>query len=48
MGEQARAHHLFRTVHALGMAMQAAGARLDVPAGLSELERALGEGEQPA
>jgi alanine-glyoxylate transaminase / serine-glyoxylate transaminase / serine-pyruvate transaminase len=44
MGEQARGHHLFRTVHALGMSMKAAGARLDVPAGMAELERALAEG----
>lgn len=43
MGEQARAHNVFRTVHALGMSMKSAGARLDVPAGMAELERALTE-----
>jgi len=43
MGEQARAHNIFRTVHALGMSMKAAGANIDVPAGMAELERALTE-----
>jgi alanine-glyoxylate transaminase/serine-glyoxylate transaminase/serine-pyruvate transaminase len=43
MGEQARAHNVFRTVHALGMSMKANGARLDVPAGMAELERSLTE-----
>jgi alanine-glyoxylate transaminase/serine-glyoxylate transaminase/serine-pyruvate transaminase len=43
MGEQARAHNVFRTVHALGMGMKAAGAEIDVPAGMAELERALTE-----
>ena len=41
MGEQSRAHHLFRTLHALGSSMRAAGARLDLPAGIAELEKAL-------
>jgi len=41
MGEQSRAHHLFRTLHALGTSMRAAGAALDLPAGMAELERAL-------
>ncbi len=41
MGEQSRAHNIFRTVHALGASMNAAGARLDVPAGMAELEMAL-------
>jgi aspartate aminotransferase-like enzyme len=41
MGEQSRAHHLFRTLHALGTSMQGAGAALDLPAGMAELERAL-------
>lgn len=45
MGEQARSHNVFRTVHALGMSMQSAGAELDVPAGMAELERALTEEE---
>lgn len=43
MGEQARAHNVFRAVHALGMSMQAAGAKLDVPAGMAALERTLTE-----
>jgi alanine-glyoxylate transaminase/serine-glyoxylate transaminase/serine-pyruvate transaminase len=41
MGEQSRAHHLFRTLHALGSSMQALGAKLDLPAGVAELERTL-------
>ena len=41
MGEQSRAHNLFRTLHALGSSMQAMGARLDLPAGVAELERGL-------
>ena len=41
MGEQSRAHNLFRTLHALGSSMKAAGARLDLPAGMAELERSL-------
>ncbi|WP_338768841.1 alanine--glyoxylate aminotransferase family protein [Massilia sp. METH4] len=41
MGEQSRAHNLFRTLHALGSSMQAAGAQLNLPAGMAELERSL-------
>jgi aspartate aminotransferase-like enzyme len=41
MGEQSRAHNLFRTLHALGSSMQYAGAKLDLPAGLAMLERHL-------
>ncbi|MES2019398.1 MAG: aminotransferase class V-fold PLP-dependent enzyme [Pseudomonadota bacterium] len=41
MGEQSRAHNLFRTLHALGSSMQTAGAHLDLPAGMAQLERAL-------
>jgi alanine-glyoxylate transaminase/serine-glyoxylate transaminase/serine-pyruvate transaminase len=41
MGEQSRAHNLFRTLHALGSSMQVAGAKLDLPAGMAELERSL-------
>ena len=41
MGEQSRAHNLFRTLHALGSSMRAAGANLDLPAGMAELERYL-------
>jgi aspartate aminotransferase-like enzyme len=43
MGEQSRAHNLFRTLHALGSSMQAAGARLDLPAGMAELQRSLSD-----
>ncbi|WP_281646339.1 alanine--glyoxylate aminotransferase family protein [Parendozoicomonas sp. Alg238-R29] len=43
MGEQCRSHHLFRTVHALGSSMQSLGARMDVPAGVAELERSLNQ-----
>ena len=41
MGEQSRAHNLFRTLHSLGASMRAAGAELDLPAGMAELERTL-------
>ncbi|GGX73246.1 aminotransferase class V-fold PLP-dependent enzyme [Massilia dura] len=41
MGEQSRAHNLFRTLHALGSSMKASGAVLDLPAGMAELERSL-------
>ena len=41
MGEQARAHNIFRTLHALGASLQSFGANVDVPAGVSELERSL-------
>jgi alanine-glyoxylate transaminase/serine-glyoxylate transaminase/serine-pyruvate transaminase len=41
MGEQSRAHNVFRTLHALGASMQFAGARLDLPSGIAELERNL-------
>ena len=43
MGEQSRAHNLFRTLHALGSSMQTAGAHLDLPAGMAELERSLSQ-----
>lgn len=43
MGEQSRAHNLFRTLHALGSSMQTAGASLDLPAGMAELERSLSD-----
>ena len=39
MGEQSRAHNLFRTLHSWGASMRAAGAELDLPAGMAELER---------
>jgi aspartate aminotransferase-like enzyme len=41
MGEQSRAHNLFRTLHALGMSMKHAGASVDLPLGMAALERAL-------
>lgn len=44
MGEQSRAYRLFRTLHALGASLQVAGARLDLPASMAELERALSHG----
>ncbi len=43
MGEQSRAHHLFRTLHALGSAMRSEGASIDLPQGMSELERSLSQ-----
>lgn len=43
MGEQSRAHHLFRTLHAFGTSMQACGALLDLPAGMARLETRLSE-----
>ena len=46
MGEQSRAHNLFRTLHALGSSMQAGGASLDLPAGMAELERSLSASTQ--
>lgn len=49
MGEQCREHHLFRTLHALGLSMEANGASLNVPAGMAALERKLSErGDRPA
>lgn len=49
MGEQCREHHLFRTLHALGLSMEANGAALNVPAGMAALERKLSErGDRPA
>lgn len=41
MGEQSRAHNLFRTLHALGMSMKHTGAHIDLPSGMAALERAL-------
>jgi alanine-glyoxylate transaminase/serine-glyoxylate transaminase/serine-pyruvate transaminase len=43
MGEQSRAHNLFRTLHALGSSMSFAGAKVDLPAGIAELEKGLTE-----
>ena len=41
MGEQSRTHNLFRTLHALGTSMRATGGKVDLPAGMAELERVL-------
>ena len=43
MGEQSRAHNIFRTLHALGASMFSLGVQVDLPAGVSALERTLGE-----
>ncbi|OAN43943.1 alanine--glyoxylate aminotransferase [Paramagnetospirillum marisnigri] len=44
MGEQSRTHNLFRTIHALGTAMRVAGGKVDLPAGMAEMERVLASG----
>lgn len=41
MGEQCRAHNLFRTLHALGSSLQAMQANVDIPAGMAALEATL-------
>jgi len=41
MGEQCRAHNIFRTLHALGATLSSMGAEVDVPAGVSALEKSL-------
>ena len=41
MGEQSRAHNIFRTLHALGASLSSLGAVVDVPAGVSALEKSL-------
>ncbi|KMT66314.1 pyridoxal-phosphate-dependent aminotransferase family protein [Catenovulum maritimum] len=41
MGEQSRAHHLFRTLHAFGCAIRDLGGDIDLPTGMAELERGL-------
>jgi alanine-glyoxylate transaminase/serine-glyoxylate transaminase/serine-pyruvate transaminase len=46
MGEQCRAHHIFRTLHALGSSIRAVGGRVDLPAGVAELERILTVGQE--
>lgn len=38
MGEQCRAHNLFRTLHAFGSTFKDLGAKVDVPGGMAELE----------
>ncbi|NND92111.1 MAG: alanine--glyoxylate aminotransferase family protein [Granulosicoccus sp.] len=41
MGEQCRAHNLFRTLHALGSSLHSMGVALDLPAGVAALESTL-------
>ena len=41
MGEQSRAHNIFRTLHALGATLSSLGANIDVPSGVSALEKSL-------
>lgn len=41
MGEQCRSHNVFRAFHALGSSLSALGASIDVPCGMSTLERSL-------
>lgn len=41
MGEQSRAPNLFRVLHALGSSMRALAAAIDLPRGMSDLERCL-------
>jgi len=43
MGEQCRAHQIFRTLHALGASLTSLGVDVDVPAGVSALEKSLQE-----
>ena len=45
MGEQCRAHHLFRTLHALGSSMKTLGAQVNLPAGVAALELNLENGQ---
>ncbi len=46
MGEQCRAHHLFRTLHAFGSTMKTLGAPVDLPRGMAEMERCLQDGAE--
>jgi len=41
MGEQCRAHNLFRTLHAFGASFNILGLKLDLPAGMAALEGVL-------
>lgn len=41
MGEQCRAHNLFRTLHAFGASFNALGQKLDLPSGMAALESSL-------
>nr|WP_241737520.1 alanine--glyoxylate aminotransferase family protein [Neptunicella marina] len=47
MGEQCRAHNLFRTLHALGASFISMGCKLDLPAGVAALESTLDRYEFP-
>ena len=47
MGEQSRAHHLFRTLHALGSSINALGGAVNVPNGVAALESELENHEFP-
>ena len=50
MGEQSRAHNIFRTLHALGATLSSLGSNVDVPTGVSALEKSLQHfttGQQP-
>jgi len=48
MGEQSRAHNIFRTLHALGATLSSLGADVDVPAGVSALEQSLERSDNQA
>lgn len=41
MGEQCRAHTLFRTLHAMGSSLSSLGVTLDLPQGMAALEQSL-------
>lgn len=43
MGEQCRSHNVFRAFHALGSSLSMLGIDIDVPSGMSMLERSLSE-----
>ena len=45
MGEQCRAHNLFRTLHAFGASFNILGQKLDLPAGMAALEASLNQFE---
>ncbi len=46
MGEQSRAHNIFRTLHALGATLSSLGATVDVPGGVSALEKSLEQSDR--
>ncbi len=47
MGEQCRVHNIFRTLHALGSTVRDLGHKLDLPAGMAELENQLQQRRSP-